>query len=70
MTIDTTYGLTNGTAVIADNNLSYLASVDIKDNRTDEVKLVVTDSFNATAEKILNMNISPIIVQSNVNIVV
>ena len=70
ITIDTTYGLTNGTAVIEDNNLSYLASVDIKDNRTDEVKLVVTDSFNATAEKILNINISPIIVQSDVNIVV
>lgn len=70
VTIDTTYGLTNGTAVIADNNLSYLASVDIKDNRTDEVKLIVTDSFNATAEKILNINISPIIVQSDVNIVV
>ena len=70
ITIDTSYGLTNGTAVIADNNLSYLASVDIKDNRTDEVKLIVTDSFNATAEKILNINISPIIVQSDVNIVV
>ena len=70
ITIDTSYGLTNGTAVIADNNLSYLASVDIKDNRTDEVKLVVTDSFNATAEKILNINISPIIVQSDVNIIV
>ena len=68
--IDTSYGLTNGTAVIENNNLSYLASVDIKDNRTDEVKLIVTDSFNATAEKILNINISPIIVQSDINIVV
>ena len=70
MTVDTNYGLTNGSAVIEDNNLTYLASVDIKDNRTDEVKLIVTDSFNATAEKILNINISPIIVQSDVNIVV